>query len=225
MKIFKGCLCAATMVVLLCSFCFFHAESETSITDAERFQQEYTAQNRKLDDHFRIMRTLDINQENPMCYSSFKDVLQRLDNQESFYVYFGFSKCPWCRAFVSPMLTAAKECDVSQILYVNIYTSRDLYILKKGRPVQLSSGDAGYHELLQRFDTLLSDYTLTDAKGQEIAVGEKRIYAPSLIRVQDGKAVQIYTGSSKLLNAYDEITDDTLEDMLTGLRILFGEIE
>ena len=79
--------------------------------------------------------------------------------------------------------------------------------------------------MLQRFDALLSDYTLTDAKGQEIAVGEKRIYAPSLIRVQDGKAVQIYTGSSKLLNAYDEITDDTLEDMLTGLRILFGEIE
>jgi len=116
MKFFKVCLCAAITVVLLCSFCFFPSDSESSITDAKRFQQEYSSQNGKFDDHFRIMRTLEIDQENPMIYSSFEDILHRLDNRESFYVYFGFSRCPWCRAFVVPMLTAAKDCDISQIL-------------------------------------------------------------------------------------------------------------
>lgn len=221
MKFFRVFLCAVVAIVLLCSFRFFDTASESSMTDAERFQQEYTSQNGKLDDHFRVMRTLDIDQENPMLYSSFQDILQRLDRHESFYVYFGFSRCPWCRAFVIPMLTAAKDCDISQILYVDLSTGRDLYILKGNQPVQIDSGDPGYHELLQRFDTLLSSYTLTNTRAQEIPVGEKRLYAPTLIHVQNGDPIEIYTGSDKLLDAYDTLSDEVLDDMLSSLRDFF----
>lgn len=222
MKLFKASLCSLAVVLLCCSFCFFDTGHSDLHTDAERFQQEYMSQNAKLDEHFHFMRKLEINKENPMVYSSFENVLQRLDNQESFYVYFGFAKCPWCRALVSPMLTAAADCDISQILYIDLSTSRDLYILKDGIPVQFRAGADGYTEVLERFSALLDNYTLSDSHGVEIPVGEKRIYAPTLIRVQDGQPVRIYTGSSKLTDAYAPLSDDVLDDMLTGLRILFA---
>lgn len=221
MRFFRASLCGIAIILLCCSFCFFDTDRTVPATDAERFQQEYMSQNAKLDEHFRFMRKLAINKENPMVYSSFEDVLQRLDRQESFYVYFGFAKCPWCRAFVGPMLTAAEDRDISQIFYVDLSTSRDLYILKDGVPVQLSAGADGYSETLERFSTLLDDYTIFDSHGVEIPVGEKRIYAPTLICVQDGQPVKIYTGSSKLTDAYAPLSEEVLDDMLTGLRLLF----
>ena len=47
----------------------------------------------------------------------------------------------------------------------------------------------GYTELLSWLDKYLADYTVTDEAKNKIAVGEKRIGAPTIIRVKNGEPV------------------------------------
>ena len=47
----------------------------------------------------------------------------------------------------------------------------------------------------------------------EVKVGEKRIYAPNFIYVNNGKAVKMTEGiSDKQKDAFEELSDEILED-------------
>ena len=41
----------------------------------------------------------------------------------------------------------------------------------------------GCFNVKEVFDSVLSDYTITDSEGNKVATGEKRIYAPNYIYV------------------------------------------
>ena len=48
--------------------------------------------------------------------------------------------------------------------------------------------------LLRLFDSVLDDYTLKNELGEEISALEKRIYAPSITSVVDGKVESLTDG-------------------------------
>ena len=80
-------------------------------------------------------------------------------------------------------------------------------------------GSNDYYELLKVLDDVLEDYELTDEDGKKIKNDEKRIYAPNIVAIVDGKPSKLTSGvSSKQTDAYMELSDDIKEDMYNNIK-------
>lgn len=196
-------------------------------TESEKFKKDYESLNGKSSSYGEY-RTLNID-ENPFVFSSSDEIIKMIENNESFYVYFGDKACPWCRSVIEKAITVSKKYSVSKIYYINIWDDnhneilRDKYELKDGVPVKVSDGDKNYQKLLEYFNDYLKDYTLTDEENNIINVGEKRIFAPTFIYVENGKAIRETTGiSEKLSSPFDELTEEILKDEEKLFNDFFG---
>lgn len=196
-------------------------------TESEKFKKDYESLNGKSSSYGEY-RTLNID-ENPFVFSSSDEIIKMIENNESFYVYFGDKACPWCRSVIEKAITVSKKYSVSKIYYINIWDDnhneilRDKYELKDGVPVKVSDGDKNYQKLLEYFNDYLKDYTLTDEENNIINVGEKRIFAPIFIYVENGKAIRETTGiSEKLSSPFNELTEEILKDEEKLFNDFFG---
>lgn len=197
------------------------------IKQRKKFKKDYESLNGKSSSYGEY-RTLNID-ENPFVFSSNDEIIKMIENNESFYVYFGDKACPWCRSVIEKAITVSKKYSVSKIYYINIWDDnhneilRDKYELKDGVPVKVSDGDKNYQKLLEYFNDYLKDYTLTDEENNIINVGEKRIFAPTFIYVENGKAIRETTGiSEKLSSPFDELTEEILKDEEKLFNDFFG---
>ena len=165
-------------------------------------------------------REISISEDNPFVYSSVKEIVNMIDNKETFYVYFGSAHCPWCRSVIEQAIKTANKNNIKKIYYVNIWKGfheeilRDTYELDdNNEPKKVKDGTDEYYKLLDKFNDLLEDYTLTTEDNKKISVGEKRIFAPDFIYVEKGKAKKITTGISKKQKKYNaKLTSEILED-------------
>ncbi|MBO5555162.1 MAG: hypothetical protein J5941_06490, partial [Solobacterium sp.] len=142
----------------------------------------------------------------------------------------GDSKCPWCRAVIESAIAAAAEQGVTAIQYLPIWDSegneilRDKYKLVSGKPVKVSDGAPEYAELLNLLDPVLEPYELEDESGNLIEVGEKRIYAPNYVRIENGKAVRLITGiPSELSDPRGELSTGQLAEEKAQFMEFFAE--
>ena len=80
-----------------------------------------------------------------------------------------------------------------------------------------------YPELISRLESVLDDYELSDAEGNAIATGEKRIYAPNIVIVKDGEPLTKVDGTSSLqTDAYQELTTEMIAEMQETFKAAFG---
>ena len=188
--------------------------------EALAFKSEYESLNDKEFIEGIKHRSVKIDEFNPFVKVSAKDIVERIENKETFYVYFGDKLCPWCRSTIEKAIEVAKSKGIEKIYYVEIWDDegneilRDKYTLnKKNKAVKSQEGTEEYTKLLEYFDSLLADYKLTTTKGKSVKTGEKRIYAPNFIYVEKGTAVRLTTGNSeKQTGAFDELTAEILKD-------------
>ena len=90
-------------------------------TDAMKFKEEYESVNNKVNEHTKKEnRELNIPKNNPIVYATAEDIVKRIDNKETFIVYFGFAECPWCRSVIEQLLKVAEEKKVEKIYYVDV---------------------------------------------------------------------------------------------------------
>lgn len=198
------------LIVVLLVGCNFQGDKNNK-SDALLFKEEYESlNNKKTNYNDTYYRTLDIKSDNPFIYKEASDILEMIDNEETFVVYFGFSDCPWCRSIVPNLIDAAKELNVLHIYYVDIKEIRNvLKIDDNGNVITSKKGTDDYYELLEELNLVLDSYTLVDNNGVEIDTGEKRIYAPNIISVVDGVAVNMTTGiSDRQIDANMELDDE-----------------
>lgn len=205
----------STIVILLQVLTGCSENSPDFANDAEKFKYEYESLNGKMDDYAYKCRSINISVDNPMVYSSYTEIAEKMDEGKTFAAYFGFAKCPWCRGCLEALLASAKECGISTIYYVDVYSSRDQFEIKNGLPEKVKDGEIGYDTLLEKMQNVLSDYTLSDSDGNEVSAGEKRIYAPNLVIVKDGTAVELAADSELFTDPYGVITDEITHDMKT----------
>ena len=180
--------------------------------DAKKFSEEYEKLNNTKAPYGdnENYRNISIPKNNSFVYSNAKEILEMIDNKETFYVYFGSAHCPWCRSVIEKAVEVANKNKVEKIYYVNIWKRfheeilRDTYeIGDNNQPNKVKDGSKEYYKLLNKFDNLLEDYTLTTDNNEKINVGEKRIFAPNFIYVEKGKAKKIITGISKKQTKYN----------------------
>lgn len=102
-------------------------------------------------------------------------------------VFFGYPTCPWCRNTLPLVLETVNELG-HPLYYCQLDLYRDEYEIQNGVLVCTTPAGDGYPELLDKLANHLEDYVLTDAQGNSLPVGEKRLYAPSVVIFQDGSA-------------------------------------
>lgn len=204
------------IIILLIGILLF---TGCSNKDALKFKEDYESINGKEIGENKY-RDVSIDKDNPFVEVDAEKILDMIEKDETFYVYFGDKKCPWCRSVIEKAIEVSKDYDVNKIYYVSIWDDdfneilRDKYkINDKGKVEKVSDGTDTYNILLKEFDSLLSDYTLTDNNKKEVKVGEKRIYAPNFIYVSNGKAIKMTDGiSDKQKDSYQELSNEILAD-------------
>ena len=194
------------------------------------FKEEYEALNGKTNQAGKEHRALSIPEDNPYEKVSAEKIVEMIDEKESFYVYFGDPLCPWCRSVLEKSIEVAKNAGVEKIYYVKIWDEegtevlRDKYQLnEKNKPELVSKGTEAYYALLERFDSLLTDYTLKTEKGKKVEVGEKRIYAPNFVYIKEGEAIKLVEGiSEKQTDPREELSEEILADEQTIFEEFFN---
>ncbi len=217
------------VVVFLLSLCLVTGCMKNNTSDALKFKKEYENLNGEKNSNNVDYREITIDEDNPFVYATGEDIVEKIKDKETFYVYFGSSYCPWCRSVLEKAVETAKEEDISKIYYVDIWDKDHVEILRdkyeltdEGKTKLVQEGGKGYQELLTYFDSLLSDYVLTDEDGKEISVGEKRIFAPNFIYVEKGKAIKLVEGiSKKQKSSTDKLTEEILKDEEEQFEELF----
>lgn len=165
----------------------------TTMTNGERFKSEYEALNGKLNESSKMTYPeVSINAKNPIKYLNEEQTIDLIKNKTGI-IYFGFNSCPWCRTMIPMLLKAAESTGLGEINYLDIKDIRDVMVLDDNdKPVTKTEGSKGYKELLKAMDSVLDDYYLTNSDNEKIHAGEKRLYAPTVIAVKDGKIIDIH---------------------------------
>lgn len=199
---------------------FLFLPKETEKTDAVKFKEEYESLNDTKSSSGKDIRNLTISEDNPIIYSSAEEVVKMMEDKESFAVYFGFSSCPWCRSVLPTLFEVMEDLEIDKIYYVDVKEIRDVLTLDENQEVKTEKkGTDAYYKLLKKLDSVLSDYKLTTEKGEEIETGEKRIYAPNIVSIIDGKVHDLTTGiSDSQTDGYMELTEDMQKETYEKIK-------
>lgn len=232
-------LCLFLLVALCIVYIFSELYTESDApeiknTDAVTFKTEYESINNKSIDDEKSYRALDIPEDNPFVYITAEELVEKIDNKETFVVYFGFNTCPWCRSVLSNLISTAKSNNIDKIYYVDVKNIRDTYALnEENKAIRTVEGTKGYYDLLDRLDRVLEKYanlTYSVKKKKktvikEVEIGEKRIYAPSIVAVREGAPIGLTTGiSKKLKDPYGELTEEINNESLELFNNLFKSL-
>ena len=189
-------------------------------TDAAKFKEEYESYNGEKNSSGKEYRSIEIDEDNPFIYKTEDELVEMIENKETFIAYFGFSTCPWCRSILPTLIKVAKDNNVDKIYYVDILDIRDtMEIDENYNPVVKKEGTKGYERLLELLGEGLEDYTLTNKDGKTIVTNEKRIYAPNIAAIKDGQLEKLESGVSSLqTDGYMELTDEMINETYEKLE-------
>ena len=194
---------ALATTAIICNIDFKKEDKkETKVSDATKFKEEYEKLNDEINpNNQKKYPKMNIPSDNVIKYVDVNEVLDILDSKTA-VIYFGYPECPWCRNAVPVLLNAAVGMGLSRINYYNANQIKNVKeVDKDGNIIETQKAKDGYRELLEALDSILEEYTLTDANGKTVHTGEKRIYVPLVVFVKDGEIV-----------AYHEATVDSQED-------------
>ena len=199
--------------------------TNNSQTDGIKFKEEYEKLNGKKNDQGKKYREITIDSKNKIVYKTTEEVLDLIDKKKSFVLYFGFDTCPWCRSVVPTLASISKELN-QEVYYIDVKDIRDTFELDDdNKPKLVKKGSKDYSKLLEKLESVLEDYTLTDSDNNEIKVGEKRIYAPSIVSVIDGKAKELTTGiSDKQTDGYMKLTKEMEKDTYNKIKKVLKQV-
>ncbi len=207
------------IIILIACGCGFLAlqkvEETPVITDAIKIKEEYELLNGKINESNNLnypVVTLSI--DNPFVYRSESEIIDILKNRTGI-IYFGFSSCPWCRSILPILEEAAREVGVAQIFYLDIQNIRDVLELDENDKVVTSKeGNNGYYQIVELLDEYLSEYSLENKEGKEISTGKKRLFAPTVVGVLNGKIVSFHEGSvDSQKNGFEPLSDVQKEEL------------
>ena len=198
----------------------YKMNSDYKKTDAYKFKQEYESLNNEDTGYGKVYRELNINKKNRIKYSTAKEIVEKTENNETFVVYFGFSKCPWCRSMIENLIDLSIENEID-IYYVDVLDIRDTIEYVDGELKTTKEGDKDYMKLIELYGDVLSDYSVKNGD-EKINTGEKRIYAPNVVAVVNGEAKEMVEGvSEKLEDPYGEITEEMKKTSIKQLKCIF----
>lgn len=197
-------------------------------TDSIKFKEEYEKLNDKVNErNNKKYPKVIIPEDNPFIYSDTKDIIKRINNNETIVIYFGFNTCPWCRSVLPTLMEASEYLEVDKIYYIDISDIRNTMTINSDNEIETTKeGTEGYYELLEVLDDVLEDYTLIDKDDNKVSTGEKRIYAPNIVTVVEGEVIALETGiSDKQTDGYMKLTEEIKKDSYDKLYKILDDFK
>ena len=148
----------------------------------------------KMSDAERFAKEYDFTVNNVFVYRNLDEINKILENGTG-VVYLGFPECPWCKGYVPYLNEVAINEHLDKIYYFNILNDR-------------KNNTSGYKKTVQ----LLNDYLKYDNEGN------KRIYVPAVIAVNNGKIVGFDDESSLDTKGYETPEEYWKNEDLDGLK-------
>ena len=220
----KILIVVAIIIAAVAFICIHKIHSDYKKSDAYKFKVEYESLNGKTNDNGKTYRKLTLNKKNKIKYSTAKEIVKKTENKETFVVYFGFTKCPWCRSMIENLVDLSIEYNID-VYYVDVLEIRDTIEYVDGELKTTKKGDKDYMKLIELYSNVLDDYKVKNGE-ESVETGEKRIYAPNVIAVIDGKAKEKVEGiSEELKDPYGEITEEMQKVSIKQLKCIFKCIE
>ena len=219
------------MLVLISVFAVVGCEQKSKATEASlAFKEDYEKLNGKENKSGKVHRTISIDEVNPYVEVSADEIVKKIENKETFYVYFGSTLCPWCRSTIESAIKVAKEKNIETIYYVDVWDDEGNEILrdklevdKKGKVKVAKEGTESYYKLLDYFDEYLRNYDLTDSNGKAVESNEKRIYAPNYMYIENGNIKKLTNGKAdSQKDAREELTEQLKNEQLAKFRDFFN---
>ena len=148
----------------------------------------------KMSDAERFAKEYDLTVNNVFVYRSLDEINKILETGTG-VVYLGFPECPWCKGYIPYLNEVAINEHLDKIYYFNILNDR-------------KNNTSGYKKTVQ----LLNDYLKYDNEGN------KRIYVPAVIAVNNGKIVGFDDESSFDTKGYETPEEYWKNEDLDGLK-------
>ena len=148
----------------------------------------------KMSDAERFAKEYDFTVNNVFVYRNLDEINKILENGTG-VVYLGFPECPWCKGYVPYLNEVAINENLDKIYYFNILNDR-------------KNNTSGYKKTVE----LLNDYLKYDNEGN------KRIYVPAVIAVNNGKIVGFDDESSLDTKGYETPEEYWKNEDLDGLK-------
>lgn len=146
-----------------------------------------------------------VTSNNPFVYRNVDQIINILEKGTG-VVYLGFPECPWCQAYVPYVEEVAKKVGIDKVYYFNIKEDRK-----------------NNTEEYQKIVKILDVYLPNDDEGN------KRIYVPAIIVVQNGKIIEFDDETSKDTKGYktpeEYWKNENLDALKTKLEKSFNEIK
>ena len=116
---------------------------------------------------------------------------------------------------VPVLLKAATNTNLGEINYVDIKNIRDQLTLDDNDKVVVKDeGTNGYREILKALDSVLEPYYLKNKDGKNIDTKEKRLYAPTVVVVKEGKILDIHVDTvTSQENGYSPLNEKQTEEL------------
>ena len=187
------------------------------------FKKEYEQINDKVARGDLKYRSLNINEDNPYVKVDPSEIVKKIENKETFYLYVGDHLCPWCRSGLEKAVEVAMKEGIKDIYYIDFWDDnhteilRDLYTVeldKKNKPKFTKTRDANpeYVKILDAVKDFAQDYTI-DKDGNTYNVGVKRLFGGDHFYFKDGKCEKYMSlRSDKLAGSFDPLTEEVLKD-------------
>lgn len=216
-KIFIGIILLLLVFMIFVGILAFQDKKEeiTNNQDAINFKNEYESLNNVVrDKDGKTIKEISISANNPVDILTEEETISFLENGTGI-IYLGFPDCPWCRSMLPVLLNALDNMSIDRLYYLNISNIRDTLILDEKNRVEIQEeGTQSYYKMLEIMDAVLDPYYLTALDGKKIDTKEKRIYAPTVVAVKEGKIVDIHVGTVESQeDPYIDLTEEQQEEL------------
>lgn len=227
-KMFLGIILLLLAFVLFVGVLAFREKKEEIVnnTDALLFKTEYESLNNVVrEKDGKTIKELSISSTNPVDILTEEETIQFLENGTGI-LYFGFADCPWCRTLLPVLLSTLDNMSIGKLNYLNISSIRDTLALNEKNKVEVKEeGTKGYYRILELMDTVLEPFYLETADGKKVDTKEKRLYAPTIVGVKEGKIVGIHVGTvDSQASGYDVLTKEQEEELANLIASLVNKV-
>ena len=150
-------------------------KAEDKRSDAVKFKEEYESLNKVKDKDGNLYRTISIDEENPIIYTTSEDLTKKIEDKETFLVYFGSKESKYSRTVVPYLLQQAKTQGIDKIYYIDITPGED----EEGTKA-ISAGDVYFAEVVKKMnepnlnDTMLAVFVNGNFSGKTTGVSPRQ---------------------------------------------------
>ena len=185
-------------ILILSIFCITGCKkSEDLRKDQIKFKEEYESLNKTNDKEGNLYRTITISEKNPIIYTSTDELIESINNKESFIVFFGDSTSSWCRSVTPYMIDQANTQGIDRIYYISLLQDEQ-------EGVKALDGDISFQQIKE-------------------SLSKDKIDSPTLAVYINGKASSSTSGiSSKQTDANQELSGEMIRESKDMFKQIFS---